>query len=290
MSTPMNAECYLCHLARSIDTARALAGEEAADKVAKELLAVYANAPAYASSPWFEPAVTALLQKHCGLQGDRFAGEKARSNQFILERLPAIRQRIDAAADPVYAALQMAVLGNYLDFSALRGEVSFETLEGLLDRAAELDLDKEACRSLVGQLKSAKRLLYITDNCGEIGMDRLCAETLAAHFPQLSVTFCVRGGPVSNDATREDARAVGIEFPVIDNGIAMAGMHPECIGEEARAAMENADVILAKGQANAETLLGCGKNIYYLFLVKCRRFQTLFGKPKLTPMLVRELR
>jgi uncharacterized protein with ATP-grasp and redox domains len=58
--------------------------------------------------------------------------------------------------------------------------------------------------------------------------------------------------------------------------------------EEKKQALETADVILSKGQANVETLLGCGHNIYYLFLVKCRRFQSLFGKEKLTPMVLRE--
>ncbi len=288
MSTPMNAECYLCHLKRSIDTAWALAGEEAADKVAKDMMQVYATAPDYASSPWFEPAVTALLEKHCGLKGDRFRQEKEASNRFILERLDTVRQRIAQGDDPVYAALQMAVLGNYIDFSALRGEVSFETLETMLEEAVHWELDSENYAALRQQLETAKTLLYITDNCGEIGLDRLCAETLREHYPNLEITFCVRGGAVSNDATRADAMAVGIDFPIIDNGIAMAGMHPECIGETAARAMETADVILSKGQANVETLLGCGKNIYYLFLVKCKRFQTLFQKPKLTPMLVRE--
>ena len=75
---------------------------------------------------------------------------------------------------------------------------------------------------------------------------------------------------------------------MIDNGTRIAGTQLELIGEEAKAAMDRADVIISKGQANVETLLGCGYNIYYAFLVKCQRFIDLFGKPKFTPMLVRE--
>lgn len=284
----MNAECYLCHLQRSVDTARSLAGEAAADAVARELMQVYATAPDYASSPWFEPAVTKLLEKHCGLVGDRFRGEKDASNQFALARLEQIRTRIQAAADPVYAGLQMAVLGNYIDFSALRGEVSLDKLDEMLATAENILLDRETYASLCRQLENGNTLLYITDNCGEIVFDRLCAEAIHQRYPHLSITFCVRGGPAANDATREDAAAVGIPFPIIDNGMAMAGMPPEMLQGEAKKALETADVILSKGQANVETLLGCGRNIYYLFLVKCRRFQTLFGKEKLAPMLIRE--
>ena len=81
---------------------------------------------------------------------------------------------------------------------------------------------------------------------------------------------------------------MGIPFPVIDNGNTVPGTDLTQLGKEARTAMEEANVILAKGQGNAETLLGCGYPIYYAFLVKCPRFIDRFQKPKLTPMLVKE--
>ena len=81
---------------------------------------------------------------------------------------------------------------------------------------------------------------------------------------------------------------MGIPFPVIDNGNRVAGTQLDMLSEEAAAALSDADVILAKGMANAETMLGCGYNVYYAFLVKCQRFVTRFGKPMFTPMLVKE--
>ena len=288
MSTPMNAQCYLCHLKRNTETARALAGEEAATRVAKGLMQAYLEAPEHVGSPWFGPTVESLLREHCGLVGDRFQEEKEESNRFVMERLPQIRQRIMDAADPVYAGLQMAVLGNYIDFSALKGQVSFETLEQMLTQAETISLDLDCYARLCRDLDTAESLLYITDNAGEIGFDRLCAEAIHARYPNVRITFCVRGGPASNDATRIDAAAVGVPFPVIDNGSCLAGTQPELLGEEAKQALETADVILSKGQANVETLMGCGKNIYYVFLIKCIRFQELFGKEKLTPMLIAE--
>ena len=47
-------------------------------------------------------------------------------------------------------------------------------------------------------------------------------------------------------------------------------------------------MILAKGMGNTETMLGCGYNVYYAFLVKCPRFVQLFRRPLFTPMLVRD--
>lgn len=288
MSIPMNAQCYLCHLKRNTETARALAGDEAATAFAKGLMQLYLDAPEEKGSPWFGPGVTALLEKHCGLTEDYFKEEKEMSNRFVLQRLEDIRSRILSAEDPLYAALQMAVLGNYIDFSALKGEVSFEKLEQMLKQAESIELDRQNYGKLRADLEKGKKLLYITDNAGEIGFDRLLAEQIAAQYPALQITFCVRGGPASNDATREDAAAVGITFPVIDNGCTVAGTELELLTPEAMQIFEQADVILSKGQANVETLYGCGLNIYYLFLIKCVRFQTYFGKEKLTPMLLTE--
>lgn len=288
MSIPMNGQCYICHLKRNTETARELAGDAAATAFAQDLMQLYLDAPKEKGSPWFGPGVTALLEKHCGLTEDRFKEEKEMSNRFVLERMENIRSRILAAADPLYAGLQMAVLGNYIDFSALKGQVSFEILDEMLQKAAQIDLDRQNYEKLCADFAKGKNLLYITDNAGEIGFDRLLAEQIAAKYPQLNITFCVRGGPASNDATREDAAEVGIPFPVIDNGCTVAGTELELLPPETLKIFREADVIISKGQANVETLYGCGLNIYYLFLIKCERFQTFFGKEKLTPMLLCE--
>ena len=282
-----DAECLMCQMRRQVEVARGY-GEDKAMAFAKDLMTMYQEAPEDVSSPWFTHKIDVLLHKHYDLPEDRFAEEKELSNRFVIERLDAVRERVAKAADPLFAGLQMAILGNYIDFSALQGEVSFEKLDAMLDRFEEMDPGRETFDRLCGELEAAKTLLYLTDNAGEIGFDRVFAEEIHKRFPQLQITFCVRGGPALNDALREDAAAVGIPFPVIDNGNQVAGTHLDLLGEEAKEAMDAADVILAKGQANAETLLGCGCNVYFAFLIKCPRFQRVFGKPKLTPMLVAE--
>ncbi len=288
MSLRLTAQCYLCHFRRNVELAERLGTEETATAFAKDLMALYLSAPESAGSPWLGPGVNALFQKHYGLGGDRFLTEKRLSNQYVLSRMDALRQRLRRQPDPVFAALQLAVLGNYIDFAALMGEVRFETLDVMLETAFDISLDRDAYESLCRDCETGNRLLYLTDNAGEIGFDRLFAETLHEAYPKLAITFCVRGAPAANDATREDAAAVGIPFPVIDNGNTVAGTELSLLGAEAKTAFESADVIISKGQGNAETLLGCGYNVYYAFLVKCPRFITRFQKPKLTPMLVKE--
>lgn len=289
MSLSIDSQCLLCHMERNIQLVRPLGTEEQTMAFARDLMRMYLEAPADVSSPWFNPQVAELLHRHYGLPLDRFRQEKAESNRFVLERMEDIRSRIARAEDPVLAGLQFAILGNYLDFSALRGQVSFDKLSDMLDQALNMELDQEVYRTFRRQLEEGKKLLYLTDNAGEIGFDRLFAEEIAKAHPHLEITFCVRGDIAINDATRLYAEAVGIPFRVIDNGNNIPGTQLDRLGEEARQALAESDVILAKGMANVETMAGCGYNVYYAFLVKCQRFVTRYHKPLLTPMLVREL-
>lgn len=180
---------------------------------AKEIMKLCINAPEGVSSPWFGPKIADLLHDMYGLDYDRFRQEKLDSNRFVLERLPAIREKVAGAKDPVFAGLQFAILGNYLDFSALAGQVSFEKLEEMLDKALEMELDDQVYACLCRDLRRGGKLVYLTDNAGEIGFDRVLAEAIAAAYPDISVTFCVRGAIAQNDATREDAARRGYPLP-----------------------------------------------------------------------------
>lgn len=286
MGISMNSLCLECRLRKDLATARQLGTDEQATAFARAHMELFLSLDKEENSAYFGGLLEDLFRKHYDVGPDRHKEEKIRSNRFVMERMETLVRRVQAQPDPVFAALQFSILGNYIDFSALRGEVSFETLDKMLDSALEMELDKEVYANFCRNLQQGKKLLYITDNAGEIGFDRIFAETLQRKYPHLQITFCVRGGPVSNDATREDAQAVGISFPVIDSGNAIGGTILRCINDETKAAMEEADVILAKGMGNTESLYGCDYNVYYAFLVKCDRFIQVFGKPKMTPMFI----
>ena len=290
MSIAMDAACLQCSLRRNIETVQSLGSAEDTMDFARELMKLYLEGPKDVPSTWYTPKITQLLHTRYGLEIDRFRQEKLDSNTLVLSHMDDIRCRVMGAENPILAGLQFAILGNYLDFSALQGQVSFEKFTEMLDTAHEMRFDTAVFEQFCQDLKQGKKLLYLTDNAGEIGFDRIFAEAISESFPSLEITFCVRGGPTLNDATREDAAAVGIPFRVIDNGNLIPGTQLNQLGEEAKQALEKADVILAKGMANVETLLGSGYNIYYAFLVKCQRFVNLFAKPLMTPMLVSEIR
>jgi len=284
MAIGIDSYCLECVLRRNLELVRPLGDEAKTTEFARRLLRIYTDAPAGTPSPELGVPVAELLRQMYGLPIDRYREEKEQSNRFVLDRLEEIRRRVISAEDPVYAGLQMAILGNYLDFAALQGQVSFDKLEQMLSDALTMELDRAVYRRFCTDLEKGRSFLYLTDNAGEIGFDRVFAEVIHEKYPQLQITFCVRGDIAANDATREDAAALGIPFPVIDSGDRTAGTLLHKLGREAREALESADVILAKGMANTETMLGCGYNVYYAFLVKCPRFARIFEKPMFTPI------
>ena len=288
MAIAMTSQCLLCHFKRYLTKAQGLGDEKTAMAFGRELMQTYLDAPAGVSSPWFSPQVAELFKKYYGLGDNQYEEEKRLANAFAMERLEQMRGMIREAADPVLAGLRLAILGNYLDFAALQGQVSFEKLEEMIRQAMKMALDMDVYGSLRQDLAKGKKLLYLTDNAGEIAMDRLFAEEIQRQYPGLEITFCVRGGITLNDATREDARIVGIPFRVIDNGNLVSGTELSMLSREAKEAMDTSDVIISKGMANTETLYGCGYPIYYAFLVKCIHFEQVFQKPLMTPMLVKD--
>ena len=286
MPIPTNSYCAQCLMGRHVNAARPLGDDETATKFAKGLMELFLSLPEGADSCQMGPGVTKLYADLYGLVGDRYKEEKETSNAFALERLPKIYALVEEAEDPVYAALQLSVLGNYLDFAALAGKVRFEDLENMLEQAENYDLSGPHYNRFLQQLETAKRFVLITDNAGEVVFDRVLAETIHNAYPELEITFLVRGGPANNDALREDIQVAGITFPVEDSGVAVGGTPLHQISEKAKALLDNADVILAKGMGNTESMYNCGLPVYYAFLIKCPRFEQVFGKPHLTPMFV----
>lgn len=224
---------------------------------------------------------------------DSYEHPKKKYNRLLMEREESIRQEIEGEKDRFLAGIQYAVTGNYIDFGAM-SDVNEEKLNELLEKRAEIDLAEAELEHLRQDLAGAKRLVYITDNAGEIVLDKVFIEVLKDLYPEIKVGVIVRGIPILNDATYMDAEAVGLTgiAGVIPNGTDVPGTPLDEVSNTALSWIENADpdLCIAKGQGNFETLRGCGKNIYYLFLCKCDLFVKKFGVGRFTAVLGNETR
>lgn len=230
------------------------------------------------SAPLLYEELMELFEEEWGF-GDDFSEIKHKFNRLLLEKESEIEKRINSESDPVKACIRYVCAANYIDFAAL-GSVSTDTFDRLLEKASSETVPDDEYSSFCADLDSAKSLVYLTDNCGEIVLDKLFIKFIKKAYPQLKINAIVRGGSVINDATMDDAKEVGLTeiVPCIGNGDAAPGTVLERISPDALALIRSADVIISKGQGNFESLYGEeGITPYFLFMCKCELFVRRFG-------------
>lgn len=241
------------------------------------------------------PSISTELKKfYCSFWGvpmEDFSKINEEYDQLMLDLEDDLMSVIRYSQDPLKSALIYARTGNYIDFAALP-DVNKETALSLIKSENKDDLDKQEYQHFCEDMKKAVNVVYITDNCGEIVLDKIAIRILKKVFPGVRITALVRGLPAGNDATMADAERCGLTdlVPVLGNGSDVGGTWLHGISTHAKELLYDADVILAKGQGNYETLHGCGLNIYYLFLCKCDWFMQLFQAKPLQGMFVNEKR
>ncbi len=196
---------------------------------------------------------------------DPYAAVKHRLNQRAKELYPVWHKRFREKFSPQEAAVRLAIVGNLLDVGAKTQ---------LTDDAVLVALEEALTAPLVGSMNllfqaigQSRHLLYLADNAGEIVFDR----DLLALLPLGKFTVVVRGAPVLNDALMEDAEGAGLaDFcELVDNGSDAPGTVLEDCSLDFQKRFEAADLIIAKGQGNYETLAGANKHIFFLLKVKC---------------------
>ncbi len=284
--------CYRCITQRYAKIAQKHGGGEKGERYVAEIRHAMDTAPQGVAMPYLSPVFGEITARYYGEDGADYEKGKKLSNELMLSLLPDLQKTARQADDPLKTAFALAQIGNYIDFTALYGKVDFSTLKDLLHSTECYLPEENEYRRFLADLSGAKSLVYICDNAGEIVADRVAAEQLHAAFPALSMTFAVRGLPTVNDALREDAVNAGLDQfgRIVDNGSGISGTEMAYLGQEMKDALEEADVIVAKGQGNFETMLGCGLNVYYSFLCKCERFTKFFGVEPMTGMFVNEKR
>lgn len=272
------AECLYNRQLRKTDNKECLA----------EIKAVIDNRTDDDPAPYLVYRFNQIYLKYFGSVAS-FRDEKIKYNDLVLSMEDALREEINSSDDPLLTAFSFARAGNYIDFGAL-SDVDEKTFLSLLERDSLSDNDLQTFESFTGQCECANSLLLLADNCGEIVLDKLFLEQLKKRYPQLKLSVMVRGGEVLNDATVEDAEYAGIDSvaEIISSGIGVSGTVYKMLSYEAKRALDNAGVVLSKGQGNYEALSGQGRHIFYSFLCKCERFTNRFGVPKLTGIFVEE--
>ncbi len=275
----LHSECLGCFAEKQLKRIPADADESLRIEYMQRALEVLASSPKTSNAPIIAHDIDVARYELFGIR-DTFDEERAHFNKLMLGLEGEMDRRVQEAADPLLMAMQLAMMGNFIDFTIL-DEIDDERLLGYIEKADEVPVSDADLAAIKADLASAKTLAFLTDNCGEVVCDKVLMREIGRQYPDLDITVVVKGVPVVNDACREDAEQVGLAevARVIDHGCDYPGNPLEVISAEARAAIEESDVVISKGQANFESLFGCGLNVWYLFMCKCQIFSERFSTP-----------
>lgn len=218
-----------------------------------------------------------LNNEFCKLTGvkDPFSEEKLKSNLITMQLYDELRTQVIKSHDPFNMALRLSIAGNIMDYGPNATFDIHQTIQQVLESDFAIDHATE----LKQRIKSAKKVLYLGDNAGEIVFDKLFIEMIMHHH----LTYAVRGSAVLNDVTMQDAEQVEMDLvaDVISNGYdASSTVLSEC-SPEFMNVYRSADVIISKGQGNLEGLIDeDDPRLFFLLMVKCEVIAELLDVPK----------
>lgn len=268
------SECIPCLVRQAAEAIELSGGSPGCDAgILKLVLERLAAADWSGCAPELAQEIHRIIRRETG-NDDPYRTIRERMNRAALAEMAAWRGLIAKSFDSKEAIVRLAAAGNLLD-SAARSNVLPEDIP---------QLSSLWTRPLIGDplevfrlAERATRILYLADNAGEIVFDRLLIEAL----PSDRLTLAVRGAPILNDALVEDAVAAGITrlSPVIGNGSDAPGTLLADCSPEFREHFHRADLIIAKGQGNYESLDQVEGPIVFLFTVKCPPIARQAGHP-----------
>jgi len=260
-------DCFPCFLRQALEAAR-MAGED--EGVHRETIHAVMKRLTDLSTNVTPPQVGQVVHRtirELTRNPDPYRELKRQYNAIALDMFPDLSTIVQQASDRLLTASKIAIAGNIIDFAAL--SEGFD-LDGILMETLYSDLDVDGYVAFRDAVLGANRIVYLGDNAGEVVFDRILVEEIR-RISQAEITFVVRGEPVINDATLEDARFAGLDqlVEVISNGSdAPATVLSECNSEMVDA-YRSADVVIAKGQGNYESLSEEAGRLFFLLRAKC---------------------
>ena len=269
----LHLDCYACFMRQTLQAARFVGADEATQRRALlRTMQILTDSPADATPPQMSESIHRAIREETH-STDNYLEVKRTSTEQAMAFYPMLKKAIAESNDPFPLAARIAVIGNIIDFGVTDTINLGEEIEK--DLADSLTIDHTT--HLKAELEKAPWVLYLADNAGETVFDRVFIETI--HHKDLR--YVVKSGPVLNDALREDAEAVGLDkiAAIYETGLDAVGVVPQRSSQEFLNLLNAAPVIIAKGQANYESLGGTDYNVYFLFKVKCAMVSNVTGLP-----------
>lgn len=267
-------QCIPCIVHQACNVSRLLAhgNKDLQLNIVKEVCRAVDTIDMNCTAPMFSATIQAIVEKHLGA-ANPYGSIKEKNRKTAEQYLPSVRALMEDSKDKLEVAIRAAILGNIIDLGANpRFDIGLE-----INRMTSNNVDLSMLPRFKDDLKKAELILYIGDNYEEALFDKF----LLAELLPRRVIFAVRSKPVLNDITLEDAKRIGIDTvcTVIQSGSTIAGTDLKQSTREFLELYEQADIVIAKGQGNYETLMDETRPIYFIFKVKCDVIAERSGYP-----------
>jgi len=260
----VHLDCFPCFLRQSIIALRLGTKDESLrETILKSTFDYIQNTDISKPPAYTTTFIHKKIRQMLGI--DPFKEIKSEYNQIALRLYPSLKTTIEKSPDPLWISTRLAIAGNVIDF----GIFTSVDIEGAIRKALNNQLAVDDYSSFKNAISLADKILYLTDNAGEIVFDRLLIETLIQLGKEVKAV--VKGSPVINDSTMDDAEESGLTevCDVIDNGSEAVGTILEWTSSVFQKIFNDAQLVISKGQGNFETLIGAEKKIFFLFQSKC---------------------
>jgi len=258
-------ECLPCLGRNAVDAAkRSTTDPDLRKKILSECFRALSETDYRQAPPCIARKILDIAWRYSG-KAELYGEEKRRSNRLAEQLVSELPKIGEYRPDDFESRVRLAVAGNILDFGVygeLDISLAMETVKSVFRKA----IPSEAVKRLREKMDSARKILYILDNCGEAVFDRVFMEPYKE-----KITLGVRGRDAFNDVTAQDLADCGLGgWKFVSNGAAgiPGTVLSEC-SDEFRREFEAADLIIAKGQGNFETMNEYPHPMAFLFLAKC---------------------
>ncbi len=267
-------DCMPCFLRQGLDTARLITDDTSIhEQIVRDILKLAHTMDLSQSPPAIAQKIHQRIRQLTGIE-DPYAPYKRQHNEFALKLLEKLQSVVDQSDNPLETAVRLAIAGNIIDLG-VKTTISDTDIQKTIEASLKAPFAHEIVEALRADIQHAQTILYLADNAGEIVLDRL----LLGLLPAEKVIVAVKGAPIINDATMEDAEQAGITqtYRVIDNGSDAPGTILDDCSDPFQKCFEQADLVIAKGQGNYETLSAVDKNVYFILKAKCPVIATDLG-------------
>lgn len=278
----LNVNCIVCNLKQTIKITKMVGLSDKAQKeIIKKVLESLANADFEKCNPEIMRRTWEIITCFTNIK-DPYLDIKTKNNLQMIAIMDQLEEVVCKSEDEFLTSLKIAIAGNMIDFAA-NNNFDCQVLIDNLKDIKSMNLSIDESKSLYDVLKTSKKCLYIGDNCGECVLDKLFINRIKKIFPNIKVFYAVRGNPVLNDVTRQDAIMIdmGSVAEIIETGDSAPGIVMDSVNDEFKNCFNESDVVISKGQGNFESLSSVKKEkMFFLLMAKCDVILSYFNIDK----------